>query len=358
MRKAIFGTAAVSLVAGLVIACSGSGGSGPLDQPGTSSSGGSSGSSGASSGGSSGTSSSGGPSGVYSPAQAGQGTTYCSSTYQKLIDTFSMCCSDADKETFEYKFGVGLFTGITAACGPRIEGSISKGRLEHDAGAAQSCYAAWTTLTSGGCGSGALGTNPNLNSAELKAQLQSCDLVFRGLVAENGACAMDADCVDGLTCVGFSPNADGTCKKPPALDEACGKAPSEGGSISLEINHTFGSHQDCATGAYCSASKCVAQRNPGESCSDDKQCAGGKLCRLNVCGDVGDADLDGPCKENDDCKSGLYCNAPSFNTQGTCQTKLGTGAACGTSNNNPCKGRCDRPDGGSTGTCQPFCSSG
>jgi hypothetical protein len=355
MRKAFFGAGAVSLVAGVVIACGGSGGSGPLDQPGTSSSGGSSGAA-SSSGGSSGTSSSGGPTG-FTPAQAGDGTAFCDNTYGKLVNGLVTCCSDADKQTIEYSFGFGILGGAVATCGPRLEASISKGRLEHDDGAAASCYAAWATLFSGGCASGPFGVSANFKSAEVQKQIESCNLVFRGLVAENGACSGDADCAQGLTCVGWSSNADGTCKQPPALAETCGKAPSEGGTLSLDLNLKFGDHPECATGAYCSSTKCVAQKNPGENCSDDKQCAGGKLCRLNVCGDVGDADLDGACKNNDDCKSGLYCNAPSFGQQGTCQTKLGDGAGC-TAINTPCKGRCDRPDGSADGTCKSFCGSG
>jgi hypothetical protein len=353
MRKAMFGTAAVTLVAGIVIACGGSGGGGPLDQPGTSSSGATS-----SSGGSSGTgSSSGGPSGVYSPAQAGQGTTYCDNTYKKLTDAFATCCSAADKETFEYKFGVGLITGVSMTCGPRLESSIGKSRLEHDAAAAQSCYAAWSSLFSGTCASGPAGINPNLDTPEVKAQLETCKLVFRGLVAENGACSMDADCADGLTCVGWTADSEGTCKKPPALNETCGQGASDGGTLSLSINLAFGSHPECATGGYCSARKCVAQKNPGESCTNDEQCLGGKLCRVGICGDVGDADVNGACKQNDDCKSGLYCQRPSSTEPGTCQTKLLEGAAC-TSSVSSCKGRCDRPDSGTNGTCKSFCGSG
>jgi hypothetical protein len=191
----------------------------------------------------------------------------------------------------------------------------------------------------------------------VKAQLESCKLVFRGLVAENGACSMDADCLDGLTCVGWTSSSEGTCKQPPAIGEACGQGATDGGTLTLNINHPFGTHPECATGAYCSARKCVAQKNPGDSCTDDEQCAGGKLCRLGVCGDVGDADLNGPCKQNDDCKSGLYCQRPNFTDPGTCQTKLPAGSAC-TSSVSSCKGRCDRPDSGTNGTCASFCGSG
>lgn len=41
-------------------------------------------------------------------------------------------------------------------------------------------------------------------------------------VQAHGACAQDVDCVDGLTCVGWTENADGVCKQPPALTEPCG----------------------------------------------------------------------------------------------------------------------------------------
>ena len=357
MRKAMFGTAAVTVVAGIVIACGGSGGSGNLDQPGSSSS---SGATGSSSGGSSGitsSSSSGGPSGVYVLAQPGEGKALCDGVYGKLAGVFDKCCSAADKQTQEYNFAIGLYTLVTQSCSPLLEGSISKARLERDAAAAQACVAAYDKIFNATCSSGPFGIDPSVTSdPDIKAGAEACKKAFRGLVQLNGACSQDVDCIDGLTCVGWTQNSDGVCKQPPALTEACGAGPSEAG-FTIDLNFNAHSHPECAAGGWCSGRTCVEQADPGESCSSDKQCKGGKLCRVGVCGDVGDADQGGPCKRNDDCKNELYCAGATTGVPGTCQPKLPDGSSC-SSTVNSCRGRCERPDASTTGTCKSMCGSG
>jgi hypothetical protein len=289
---------------------------------------------------------------VFVPAQPGQGTAYCQNTYGKLVAWFPACCSPDDQQTTEYKLGVGIFAAATSTCGPDLEGSIAKGRLEYDAVAAQTCFDAWATVFGSACNG-----NPIVatNSAALASSLETCKNVFRGRVAANGACARDTDCVDGLTCLGWTPSSDGTCATPPALSQACGEGLTDA-ALTLNITFPFGDHPGCAPGAYCNKI-CLAQSNPGGSCSKDEQCAGGKLCHAGTCGDVGDSDQNGSCKTNDDCKTGLYCQAPGLGQLGTCLPKQADGATC-TSSVSSCKGRCDRPDGGATGTCKSFCGSG
>lgn len=361
MRKAMFGAAAVTTVAGIVIACGGSGGGGDLNQPSASSSSGATSSSGGSSGLTSSSSSSGGPSGIYVAAQPGEGKALCDGMYGKLAAVFDKCCSATDKQVQEYGFAVGLYTLVTQTCSPLLENSIAKGRLERDAAAAAACLAAYDKIFSGACSTGPFGISPDVaNDPDIKAGADACKKAIRGVVKEGGACSQDVDCVDGLTCVGWTQTGDagtdGVCKQPPALTEACGAGPTEAG-FTIDLNFNAHTHPECAPGGWCSGRTCQEQADPGESCSTDKQCKGGKLCRVGVCGDLGDADQGGPCKKNDDCKNELYCAGVVNNQPGTCQPKLPDGSAC-TSTVNACRGRCERPDGSTEGTCKSFCGSG
>ena len=100
---------------------------------------------------------------------------------------------------------------------------------------------------------------------------------------------------------------------------------------------------------------CHAQAQPGGACSADDECPAALKCRQEVCSSAPVEDVGGPCKNAIDCKRGLYCAQASFGAAGTCQPPKAAGEACSTVV--PCKGRCDRPDGGTSGVCEAYCGS-
>lgn len=274
---------------------------------------------------------------------------YCESTLGRFVAGFGKCCTPDDQQTDQYKLQVGLFALAEKSCAPRLEASLASGRVGYDATAAQACYPAYQqAVDSIPCG----GNVPTF----LPEALASCAKVFTGRVAEAGACRGDYECLDGLTCVGFTTGSDGTCKRPPALNEACGEAQGDaGGQLDVHVRFGFGKHPKCSTGTYCFNRTCRAEAQPGGACSSDDQCPDDLKCRQAVCSNAPVEDLGGPCKSHSDCKAPLFCEQPSFGAAGTCQPKKAAGEPCGTFA--LCKGRCDRVDGGTSGTCKAYCGS-
>jgi hypothetical protein len=285
-----------------------------------------------------------------SPTTPGAASDYCRETASKFITAYLACCDADDQQRSQYKLLAGVYAKLDAECPVRLGDAIAKGRLTYDQSAAAQCYPAYQSFLAGGvCGG-------DYASRQLPADLATCKSVFAGAVAEGGGCRGDHECVDGLTCVGSTPSSDGTCKTPPSIGETCGDGVADGGQIDLSIRFGFGTHPKCAAGAYCSSRRCKALVAQGQTCFQNEECQTGLRCFLYKCGTEGPSDLDGPCKSVLDCKTGLYCSAPIGQT-GTCKTKKTEGSPC-TSIAGECRGLCDKPDGGTAGTCASFCSSG
>jgi hypothetical protein len=296
------------------------------------------------------------PPGPLPPATAGQGKDFCDKTYVAFFNAYLACCTAQDKTRQEYAL-LGLLTIVGQACETELEASIAKGRLSIDPKLAADCESAFAGLVSGGlCGK----TSDQLGAQLNSAQAAECKPAIIGLQAIGQPCSGDYECVTGATCVGYTSKADGTCKAPPAIGEACGKGSEEGGT-GLNVNLNFGDHPGCATGAYCSIQKCVAQKADGVFCGADNECLNGK-CHEDKCGSTGPTDVGTECRGNSDCKSGLYCQrSPDGGTIGSCDTKKAAGAPCrgsGFNSTGECKGVCDVPDGGDAGSCAAFCGSG
>jgi hypothetical protein len=251
------------------------------------------------------------PVGTYEPATAGLGKSYCDQTVGAITDKLfgATCCSATDRSSPTFLLLEGLFATLAKDCATALEASIAKGRITYNAALATACYADVQTLGAT-CGAG---TDVTLQTS-LGA---SCHGVFAGHVALSGACINDYECADGLTCVGYAtplPSSvaplEGTCQNPPAIDQPCEQTKPDGSFGSTTISFKFGTHPDCAPGAYCTASaggKCAALRTAGQSCSETTDCAVGLSCINGKCDAAGPADVGGTCSVAGDCKKGLFC---------------------------------------------------
>jgi hypothetical protein len=280
---------------------------------------------------------------------AGDVATFCNGAYGALVRAFESCCSAADMSTAEYRFADGLLHLLISACETDLPGRIAKGRLSYDPQQAAMCIAAvQAELANYQCGVG-------INAPAMMGT-SACKVVFTGLQPLNAPCGSDIDCQDGLTCIGYNVQMDGTCQQPPATGAVCGKAPTDGGTTTLSVNWNFGNHPDCTTGDYCPSiggSKCQVQSGPGGSCGADNECFVGLTCHLGTCGTTGPTGVNTPCSSSTDCQKGLNCTYGDGG--GTCEQKLPSGSACKGVLGGQCQGRCDVPDGGTTGTCVEFC---
>jgi hypothetical protein len=297
----------------------------------------------------------GGPASLGMEAAAGDGRNFCQRTYGHVVDTLHGCCSDGDKDTGDYKIADGLFSALAPVCVDTLESSIAKKRVLLHRAEAESCFAAYAEHFGTGDKCRTLTTTYSDPAGS------DCRNSFTGVQAVGAPCAGDHECLQGLTCIGYTPTSDGTCQTPPAAGAACGPARGEGGSIrfsSLE----FGSHPGCATGAYCNEGKCVGQAADGQACerADSEEanpCAGTEVCVMGKCAAVRSA-VNGPCASNEDCEGALHCAKIKGQSSGTCQTLKPAGGTCtgGYGFATECVGRCNAA-AGADGVCASFCGS-
>jgi ABC-type lipoprotein export system ATPase subunit len=284
------------------------------------------------------------------PAQGPVGGAFCDATFNAFVDAYLGCCTAEDKATDYYQRLSALMLAGRAACGTRLDEGIAKGRLVHNPDKAAACIAAYKKFV----GAGVCGIDLDGNDRVFP----ECADAFTGTVVAGSGCRGDHECKSGLTCVDFTTDADGTCKAPPPIGDACGEGRNDGGAPNLSYRYPFGTHPACASGAWCSSHTCRAAAGAGETCLDSEQCATGLRCFQNKCGTEGPSEVDGPCRSPTmDCKPGqyLYCDGPSLQ-QGTCKARKAANQPC--SKPSECRGLCEKPDGGTTGTCRAICGSG
>ena len=172
----------------------------------------------------------------------------------------------------------------------------------------------------------------------------SCDAAVVGLQAEAKPCRRDYECLGGLTCVGWSIDADGACHGPPAIGYACGAASVDAGTRgpsdaaappSFTNDYAFGDHPACATGAFCDHQcKPLAEKDAGS---------------VAVEGDV--------CTSDADCLDGLYCSARTSASARYCMPRGAAGTRCDVSDvDQSCKGSC-AVNAAHVATCASFCGS-
>ncbi|HEY8041213.1 MAG TPA: hypothetical protein VIF15_15510 [Polyangiaceae bacterium] len=282
----------------------------------------------------------------------GAGAAFCVATYGALRTAFDGCCTAADKTTQPYQLIDGFLQLAIQTCEKQMSSAIARGRVTFDFNAAQSCEGALQGFIAGGVCWNAIDTN---QSGKGIFSSSPCNTVVTGRQGQGQPCAVDFECQDSLTCVGWTNASDGLCETPGAAGAACGAAPDAGTTIT--IDYGFGAHPACATGAFCAGLSCAAQRAGGAACAVDAECLSG-TCRVGQCGTGAPSAQNGPCADKHDCQNGLYC-APGDGgtTPGTCQPREAASGAC-TASGNQCKGTCVVPDGGSAGTCAAICGSG
>ncbi|MBX3207472.1 MAG: hypothetical protein KF764_20660 [Labilithrix sp.] len=282
------------------------------------------------------------------PAAAGD---FCQKTLGVVVGALAACCTAEDKATQDYRFSHDLAEAFIPVCRSTLEASVAKKRVLYRGDAGDACFAAYAaTYAPGACA--------NITQTYADPAGTSCREAFVGVGGEGAPCMGDHECVDGLTCVGYTKDVDGACKAPPAIGEACGAARVDGGSngaVSLE----FGSHPACAAGARCESleRRCVKAAASGERCGFDDECAEPLRCVLGVCGTSGPGGEGAKCLRADDCTPDCFCDGAAGNTQGTCAKKRAAGGSCtGATFVSECIGRCDAKPG-EPGKCVSFCGS-
>jgi len=284
--------------------------------------------------------------------EAGAGVAFCDATYGELRITFEGCCNSSDTSQNDYKFIDAIYAAITTDCENAVSSAIAKGRVAFDTTAAAACEAAFQQRVDQGNCWGVIDTNqpgpPIFGSS-------ACQGVVAGLQAAGQPCAVDFECQNGLSCVGWTGATDGTCTAPGSVGAACEQAPDAGSALYLDWG--FGNHPSCAAGAYCVTPTCQAQGASGAPCTSDAACAAQMTCLLGACSASGPSGDGGPCDGKVDCQDGFYCAPADGGATGACTPREPLGGGC-SANGDQCKGLCVVPDGGTSGVCTAFCGSG
>ncbi len=273
----------------------------------------------------------------------------CNATMGQYLESFASCCSPADRETATYAAIVDRATGW---CESYLRSSLDQARVRVDADRAATCKAdvaaylhvhpnCWPTPN----------RYPHPATAFTSA---ACKAAVIGLRAEGESCRVDFECSDGLTCVGWSNDSDGSCKRPPLVGETCKYAvPADTTNFSVtDYSFPFGAHPACAPGAYCDVT-CKPLSAVGEACDTDTGCNAGLVCLARRC-TAGDYVAEGgTCTYVHECRDGLDCVVPTQGTDpsGHCTARKSAGGAC--KRGWDCLGRCDT----ASGTCVAFCGA-
>jgi hypothetical protein len=158
------------------------------------------------------------------------------------------------------------------------------------------------------------------NADCVETQYCSAEHVCAPLEHELGACINDAACDFGFACIGASSVQTGTCRKLPAIGEACpyGRCADVGARCDATMHcvrlglpgDACAGDSDCSPFAQCnvSVSRCEAVPTLGMGCSG--RCAGDAACFNGTC--VAPLETGAPCLRSNDCESGL-CAEPGEN---------------------------------------------
>jgi hypothetical protein len=287
------------------------------------------------------------------PVDGSAGIAFCDGTYGALRAAFDGCCTSGDKNTAPFQFIDAIYAAITTDCETALSSAIAKGRVAYDPSASAACLSSFQQrIAQGNCWTDVDTNQP----APPIFGTGACKDAVAGLQGAGAPCAVDFECKDGLTCVGWTGATDGTCAQAGAAGKPCEQAPDAGSAAYFDWG--FGSHPSCAAGAYCVTPTCKAQGGSGAVCSSDDACTSPMICHLGKC-DAATISPDGSaCDEKVDCQQGLYCALPDGGTTtGTCTPRVPLGGDC-TTNGDQCKGWCDVPDGGTAGICATLCGSG
>lgn len=158
-------------------------------------------------------------------------------------------------------------------------------------------------------------------------KVAACHDVVRGKQNEGDACADDAQCKAGFTCLGLHDDGrEGTCHKAGNKGQPCDD------KSGLEFAPE---HEECAVGLGCIDHVCALVRDDGAACDRHPACRS-DYCRIPNGSDHGvcatRSALGGACSKNDDCANGR-CESHK------CVDRSKAGSPCSASDD--CYGACD-----------------
>jgi hypothetical protein len=283
---------------------------------------------------------------------------FCKDTLGLYAPRYAECC-DPSAAPKQYAFNETILKGLHLACTTSLGKSVQSGRATFALAAATMCEANASGQIRARTCPDVLRTPSNQPPKSIFNGATGCAEAVVGRQGVDAACANDYECLDGLTCIGWTPQGDGACKAPPGEAALCGYAIPDGGGF-LELFHWgFGNHPRCAAGFYCAASAlqqgtCRPSKLATGPCDSHDECAEGLRCQLGVCGTAGAAPADAPCERNSDCQDRLYCKSAEAGR--VCAPREVAGTPCGNPLGSECQGACVKPDGG-TASCVAFCGS-
>lgn len=197
-------------------------------------------------------------------------------------------------------------------CIPRVERSLTNGRVEIDQAVALKCIGKRMEFRRSG--------RSEIAGTEWERE---CDGLFIGKAKPGEPCREDWECTEGNGCAIGRNSKIGKCTTPATLNGPC-RAP----DLHLAPSHV------CSADTYCAADTCRRRDQEGEGCGP-YSCALGTFCStgLHKCvkalGPAGSK-----CSRHDDCAVGLFCDVKS------CAPQKGAGAKC--LDSVECRGDCDR----------------
>ena len=293
------------------------------------------------------------------PAPSASGVeAFCKGTLGLYAPRYATCC-DSNAAPKKYGFDETLLKALLPACTATLGKSVQGGRATFDPAAAATCEKNVGAAIQARACPDVLRSPSNQPSRSIFDDAPGCVEMIAGRQGAGAPCANDHECVDGLTCVGWTSDGDGTCKAPPGEGAPCGYAVPDGGGFIELVRWGFGTHPRCAAGLYCASTAtqqgvCRATKPANGSCSAHDECASGLRCQLGVCGTEGPAPEGGPCKKASDCQDRLYCKAADGGS--ACAPREVAGTSCANELGSECQGACVQPDGGAA-ACVAYCGS-
>lgn len=284
---------------------------------------------------------------------------FCKGTLGLYAPMYEACC-DPSVAPKRYSFDNGVLKGLLVACTTTLGKSVQSGRATLNSAAAATCAANVSKEVQARTCPDVLRAPSNQTPKSIFKEAAGCSEVLVGQQGVDAPCAKDHECVDGLTCVGWTSESDGICKTPPGSGAPCAYAVPDGGGFVEVLRWGFGTHPRCAAGYYCASSAfqqgtCQPSKSAEASCDSDDECAEGLRCQLGVCGTAGPAPAGAPCERSSDCQDRLHCKSADGGS--LCAPREVAGTPCSSELGSECQGACVKPDGGGAASCVAFCGS-
>jgi hypothetical protein len=284
---------------------------------------------------------------------------FCMGTLGLYAPAYEECC-DETVAPKKYEFDLTFLRIASAGCTEMLGKSVATGRATFVASAAATCTANVSAYVEGRTCPDVLHSPTNQPADDIFKGEPGCSEVIAGAQGADAPCSNDYECVDGLTCIGYTAESDGACKPPPGEAAICGNGIPDGSGFVDIFRWGFGTHPRCAPGFHCAGTAlqqgtCKPLVPASGACNDNDDCAEGLRCQVGVCGTAGPAPANAPCDRNSDCQDRHYCK--SVDGGYVCAPREAAGTPCKSALGSECQGTCLVPDGGSSGSCVAYCGS-